>query len=702
MVLGEPPTGGQVVAFWRSSDERFPTSRERIRNVRDVQAKEPWTLPEQGNTTLPQRLMAITLSNSFASQYGVPELTRYGRPVASDKADEIETVMKATLERLLSPRDLFGVATQAGEWGIAVLPADADWSHVPQYTPDGYSLDAEGRDKDDAGYTERDPRASRKQFDRDHEDYLANLEYVVVDLLDPTDCAPILVQGRHGRRYEARGIAVRRLFARETLLGMGYRCECLKSENATLIPRGDRPSARGKGGQLYLYTCYLTLWDEDAEELVPCIVYSVGGQTTDRVVPATGEAEPAVINLKERYGITTPQWGYYFGLHTDDPDPDRVGIPFLDAYAGLVTALEDMLNAGVHHAKRSSYRGSWVEPGENVPPEAYTETVENSLRLKTFDAPKSGELVTAPGRVTPDAPPPLGPAATQMMAAVLEQLQINAPDPAQPAGTGASGHAMSLASGLIEAAHGDIPKGVLDCYQDVACWVLECLCAVMRTYSVPYVLDANEELPPEPVGRGRPTGRRYVTQRYVLTEKDIGKSYKITATWRQKPDPVNVTLAMDRATRGFGSIADVLEAAGETNTTWKIAEVLYYRQVMTPGTPENIELSAYVSRRRGDVERAQQLDLQAKQMLEPQGTPTAAIAPEAQQMADMAGAAAGGNPPMGPSGVQTGTRSSIAATVQGAQQGGPTTQDALVAGQMGIQAAQPAPIGGPGGAGVPV
>jgi hypothetical protein len=252
-----------------------------------------------------------------------------------------------------------------------------------------------------------------------------------------------------------------------------------------------------------------------------------------------------------------------------------------------------------------------------------------------------------------------------MMAAMQSQLGQTAPDPSSnPAGTGASGHAMSLASGLIEAAHGDIPRGVLACYEDLACWLLECLCAVMRTYEVPYVLDANEELPPE-----SPGSRRFVTQRYVLTERDIGRSYKLSATWRQKPDPTNITVTMDRATRGYASVVDVLEAAGETNSTYKIAEIIYYRAVMTPGTPENLELSAYVARKRGETEKAQQQELQAKGMLGPQGTPTDAIAPEAEQMAQAA--AGGGNPPMGPSGIQTGVRSSIAATVQAPAGSGP-------------------------------
>jgi hypothetical protein len=155
---------------------------------------------------------------------------------------------------------------------------------------------------------------------------------------------------------------------------------------------------------------------------------------------------------------------------------------------------------------------------------------------------------------------------------------------------------------------------------------------------------------------------------------------------------------MDRATRGYASVADVLEAAGETNATLKIAEIIYYRAVMTPGTPENLELSAYVARRNGDIEKAQQLELQRKGLLAPQGTPTAAIAPEAQQMA----AQAAGGPPMGPSGVQTGVRSSIAATVQGAVGMGPTVNDAMTAGQMGIRVPTPSPNGGPGAAGSPV
>lgn len=705
ITLAEPPTGAQMVALWRSTDGRFPESRKRIRASRDVTNKQPWTISDPAGLTLPQRLMAVTMTNTMASQYGVPELTRYGRPIASDKADEIETIMSATLEGLVSPVDLFGKACHDGEWGVAVYPADADWAHVPVYSEDGYAFDKNERAEGEDGYAGRDAAASRRRFGRDYEDYLADLDYVVVDLIDPTDCAPILVKGRHGRRFEARGIVVKRLFSREVLLGMGYRCECLRAENATMIPRGDRGTARGRGGQLWLYTAYLTLWDEDDEELVPCICYSVAGETTSRYNASSEETAPAVINLKAQYGITTPMWGYYHGLSTADPDPDMVGQPFMDAYASLVLSLERMLAASVHHAERSSFRGSWVEPGDNVPAAAYTETIENQLVLKRFDAPESGELVTAPGKVTPDAPPPLGPAASQMMAAMMAQLQLSAPDPKRPLGGDPSGHAMSLASGLIEAAHGDIPRGVLDCYQDVASWVLECLCAVMRTYSVPYVLDANEELPPD-----APGNRRFVSQRYVLTERDVGKSYKISAVWRQKPDPVNVTLTMDRAVKGYASVADVLEAAGETNTTYKIAEILYYRAVMTPGTPENLELSAYVARKRGEQEKAEQHDLQAKQLLAPQGTPTAAIDPQAQRMAQMAaqvggmGAAPQPGQPGAPSGVATGTKSSIAATVQGATGAGPVNADARTAAVMGgLRPALPQPgMGGPGAAGGPV
>jgi hypothetical protein len=223
----------------------------------------------------------------------------------------------------------------------------------------------------------------------------------------------------------------------------------------------------------------------------------------------------------------------------------------------------------------------------------------------------------------------------------------------------------------------------------------------MRTYEVPYIMDANEELPPE-----QPGNRRHVTQRYTLTERDIGSSYKVSATWRQKPDPVNVTLTMDRAAQGYASVADVLEAAGETNTTFKIAEILYYRAVMTPGTPENLELSAYVARTRGEQEKAEQLELQAKQLVAPQGTPTDAIAPEAEQMAAMAAqqGTMGAMPPEGgaPSGVATGAKSAIGATVQGAVGMGPAMADAQGAARMGVNGAAPMPGGGPGGAGVPV
>ncbi|HEX6786966.1 MAG TPA: hypothetical protein VF076_07195 [Acidimicrobiales bacterium] len=635
---------------------------------------------------LPQRLLAVTMTNSLSSQYGVPELTRYGRPTATDKSDQVETVLKATLEQLVDAPDLFGKACQDGEWGIAVLPAAAAWDACPVYSPEGYSLDEQDRPPDHKDYLGRDPARSRRSYDRAYQDFCAEQEYVVVDLIDPTDCAPILTAGRRGRKFTARGLAVRRLFEREELLAQGYRSAALSSEKATLIPRGDRASARGRGGKLYLYTLYVQIWDEDDEKLVPCIVYSVAGEDTRRYDARTGTDKAALINLEQEWGIHTPMWGYYFGLRTADPNPDKVGLPFMDAYKGLVLALERLLAAGIVHAERSSYKGSWVEPDENVPPEAYTETVENQLRLKSFHEPPSGELMTAPGRVTPVQPAPLGAAASQMMAAVLQQLQMTSPDPANPAGSGASGHAMSLASGLIEAAHADIPRGVLECYQDVSQWVLECICAVMKTKGVPYVIDANEELPPDDPGSyGKYGLRRGVSQRYVLTEQDLGDSYKITAQWRQRPDPVAITLAMDKALKGFGSVVDVLEASGETNTLWKLGEIRYYNAVMKPGTPEYLELSAYVARKRGETERADQLDLQAKALLEPQGTPSAAIAPEAAMMAHQASGQ--------PSGVQTGVQSSIAATVQGAQEGGAIQQDARAGAAMGIRPAVPPSVG---------
>jgi hypothetical protein len=680
ITLDRDPTGGQVGRLWRQTDERFPESRKRIREARDVANKDASTLGLGGGgpMALPQRLLAVTMTNSLSSQYGTPELTRFGRPTATDKSDQIETVLKATLEELIATPDLFGKATQDGQWGLAVLPAGAEWDHIPLYSADGYNLDEDGRGPEEKAYSGRDPARSRRAYDRDYEDYCARCQYVAVDLIDPTDCAPILTRGTRGRRFTARGLLVRRLFEREELLAEGYTCPALSSEKSTLIPRGDKATVRGRNGKLYLYTVYLSLWDEDEKELVPCIIYSVGGDDTRKYSPKTGKDEPALINLKEEWGIAEPTWGYYFGMRTADPDPDKVGLPFLDAYKDLVLALERMMAASVAHAERSSFKGSWVEPGENVPPEAYTETVDNQLTLKSYDEPASGELMTAPGRVTPVAPPPLGSAVSQMMAAVLQQLEVTAPDPQQPAGGAASGHAMSLASGLIQAAHADIPRGVLECYQDLASWTLTVMLAVMKTKSVPYVIDANEELPPD-----QPGERRSVSQRYVLTERDLGDHPRVTASWRQKPDPVNVTLTMDRASRGYASIVDVLEASGETNHVYKIAEILYYRAVITPGTPENLELSAYVSRKRGEEEKAQQQELQAKQVLGPLGTPTAAIAPEADQMATAAQQ----------SGVATGAKSSIAATVQGAQEGGPIQADARMGAGMGVNAAVPPGVG---------
>src|SRR5215510_2216139 len=155
ITLDSPPTGDQLTALWRDTDARFPESRERIRRARDVANKEPSTIADD-SFTLPQRLMSITMTNSFASQYGTPELTRYGRPGPSDKSDELETIMKATLDGLIDPVDLFGKAAQDGEWAVAVMPADTDWSYVPTYSEQGYSFDEHDRTPDQEVYRGRD------------------------------------------------------------------------------------------------------------------------------------------------------------------------------------------------------------------------------------------------------------------------------------------------------------------------------------------------------------------------------------------------------------------------------------------------------------------------------------------------------------------------------------------------------------------
>jgi hypothetical protein len=95
ITLGTPPAGSQLAELWKATDGRFPESRKRIRRARDVTNRDRTTLgTDPGFLTLPQRLMAVTMTNSMASQYGTPELTRYGRPTATDKSDELETIIR--------------------------------------------------------------------------------------------------------------------------------------------------------------------------------------------------------------------------------------------------------------------------------------------------------------------------------------------------------------------------------------------------------------------------------------------------------------------------------------------------------------------------------------------------------------------------------------------------------------------------------
>jgi len=157
--LTKDPTGQQMVNLWKNTRGRFPSTYRKVEASRAIVNKDISTLSDRSDDplVLPQRLMAITMTNSLSSQYGVPELTRHGKPVTTDKSDEIETVLKATLERSLNPADVFGKATQDGSWAMAVLPAPLDVMRMPVYSEDGYSFDKEGRKKGDAHESVWDP-----------------------------------------------------------------------------------------------------------------------------------------------------------------------------------------------------------------------------------------------------------------------------------------------------------------------------------------------------------------------------------------------------------------------------------------------------------------------------------------------------------------------------------------------------------------
>jgi hypothetical protein len=584
-------TGAQLVKLWSDTQQQFQESRKRILFCRDVAAgKHLVPLPadfqdeasEELVAQLPQRKqLSLRLKTVLAKKR--PRLRR--QPIgltdtAQREADELEAWINEACDHLIPWTSIIGKAVEEGEYGLIVCPSGADWRIVPTFLDlleDGapgkpkskYHRDGRGRSKGEHGYEAGSgyhPKKTRDAFEDEYSDFLARRLPVRVRVVSATDCLPLF-----GDNYETEGLLVRTLYSKQALL----RRKFLWSQLDEFAMRQEAVhNTLGLAGQFWLYEAWLR--DEDG---TPFVAYSVGGMQT-----SYGEdGKAAVIDLRKEWGLSELPAKYFYGMHTEDDNPDYRGLPFLDPLAPALLNAEALLTSINVHTRKSAFNG-WFE---KMDPDATEDITLEGDKLKTVVMPSSGGIVQIRGDITPASPAPIGREPFQLVGTLLGAVDQGAPSESVYGGPGAeSGRQMVLSREYLEVANSMITgtesnegEGALGAYQFAAMRVLEVLCGIMRKFKTEIPLYVNTKVPPT----GKQGETRAQRQIRDLKEKWIGVIYDVTAHFPEEgANLAEIEQKANLSDRGYATWREVRELQGDESPATTRAETLFDQFLKTP------------------------------------------------------------------------------------------------------------------------
>lgn len=637
-----------IIDLWQRSANRLAPARERILDCRDIRRglagveipqsfldRFPEAIGWVG-TPLPERQMwDINLVNQLSESDPSVTRTAMGQTdTAGDDSDKLETWDNSVLDDLFSEnglREIRGRAVQDGEFAVIVGPAPKELALVDDYEAgeesDWYDRDDKGKPKDAKGYAgKRSERHSAKAHEEARVDWIASHFPVERRIVDATDCAPVLVRGRT-ETWEARHLLIRTLFEKEELIGRKMSWDGMADKEH--VQRAyDADSAGygtdiyGRGNMVYLYEAYLTLEDDDGKDRIVC-AKCIGGRSTwasgTEVDPTDDGKTVEVVDYTDEYGIRNRFWDYFWGLRLAD-EPAFAGMPLMYPLLGVLKALEAMLAGHGANAWNNVFSGSVIDPNDKLDPNSYMN--EDRTKLLTFDAPGSGELVVAPGKVTPYAQAVTGPDAQYLEGFYSNRLEMNQPDKNQTVEQkGASGHAMMVNQRLMEVGKSDIRRTVLQVTKFAAFCVNMWACAFEEKLDVTLAVYATESIPGEGI-----KGPKEINRPMEINTRWIGKNYRVQASYTDVANIAEIDLAMSAAERGFGSDEDVYKAMGKTSTIEARVQAAAYQYWRSPQGQQHIAM--ILARRRQDDDMIELLTLQSQGEVQPDGTPNAAISPE--------------------------------------------------------------------------
>lgn len=656
----EGPKRRDFLSAWRRGTERFASSRGAILDARDledgtlVSASPDSTVGVDGTLTydpfssrLPQRIqLPLQLEQQIADL--MPDILREprsGSETADAQAQKTEAWTRGAIEQHLPWRDSVGKAVRDAEWGACLLPASGVWDRLPTWMDtqskairDEWWRDAAGTSTRDASKISR--KQSAKAYREAWERQAAKRLPAVYRIISATDCVPFFTRGWGKRRWEVSSLLIRTLYTVDELMADGYAVDIDggMERMRALLPTGySADNMTGQSGLPYLYEWlyYAVVATPYGWDRIPMVSYSIGGLPTfnTRMMPEQDDAPAdATINLRERYGMQRHLMGYYWGFQRSGEDnPDRKGIPYLEAWKDTIIGVEELRAATRKHAKETAYRGYQFIPDPNVPAEAYLLGTDGARTMRQFPLPGSGESVSVPGEYKPVAPAPMGESARYMIETDLAILQASTPSP-QQAGYGderpGSGRELSVSHALFQTANSHAKEGLRQAVEDLGEWELEIADSLMAHFK----LDGIPVSSNQPVTAQAAAGKRAPRETLTLTRGMLNGDYELTAFYPEVGNIAEVAQEIADAQAGYSTFERVAEKKGVNDPFSLRVQILRDRYLDSPEGQmlQNIWLARY----RGDEDAAQQLIEQLKMAQD--GTPAAEISPEAMTAAEQA------------------------------------------------------------------
>lgn len=564
---------------------------------------------------------------------------------------EIAVVLQYDLDYLLATPAPADVMTQE-EWTALSEKEQYDWTPI-RYSKGRieyrryksmYWRDRDGRSIADRYYRDVQDDGMRRSFTRDplqtrrawkaHAKSIADGKIPIkVRLIPALDVAPLLVRGTGNRRWECRGMAIKSRFEESDLIAQGL---WWNGARGLMIQEGFGTDERN-GRQVDLYEAHVYLTDDDGQP-VPCIVYCVDNQPT-WCSDQNGDLTPAVINLKEEYGLTELPANYFWGTHTEDDSPDMYGFPVIYPLAATILNREGTRTAFQAHLRKYAFSKMAMIPDPKMPAGSYT-NADGSL--KDIDMDK--EIIPLPGPVSPLTPPPPPTAVIAIDSMYSQDLQANGPnDPSMGANSNASGHSLTVQRAYFNSANSHVLEGARECTQWIVQTALSMIGALESKYGTRTSVYPVDEVPTAGQSRKK-KGTIEFNPRWFQ------ENYRIKLTYPKVGNLAETQQLASLYERGLASFDRVMESQGVQSVMEERIKIMQDKFWASPVGMQTLFIE--VLRRRGSLQQAAMLQAQLDKEMQPEGLPSAAIPPEIAALAaqmGQGGQGAAGGPTLGAS-----------------------------------------------------